>query len=146
MSDGFEILGVRELVAALEKVTVDASVTAARIVAKGEALVEAEVKKSFPGAHKAGTPTTSAPGSPPDVVTGTLRRSVFSEPVKRSLTGATGRVYPTVVYARIQELGGRTGRGGHTVLPARPYFTPAVQRVQPRLRELAEREWGSFLH
>lgn len=100
----------------------------------------------------------SAPGSPPGIVTGALRRSVHiypgsSGPVSRA------RVVPLIVYARIQELGGEvharhtytvkkgphkgeqrpgylrwTGKGGvhfaHSVrLPPRPYMRPAHEKL-----------------
>jgi hypothetical protein len=50
---------------------------------------------------------------------------------------ATGRVYPTSVYARIQELG-----GGPSNLPARPYVRPGYEESLPRLKDLGVEEWG----
>jgi len=73
-------------------------------------------------AHPPGTPTPSAPGSPPAVVTGTLRRSITTER-RPGAGGVYVSVGPTAVYGRIQELGGRAGRG--STLPARPYVAPA---------------------
>jgi phage gpG-like protein len=137
-----EILGVRELMAAFGKAAEAVEVTATQIVKRGQALVEGEAKKQFTGAHARGTPTTSRPGSPPDVVTGTLRRSIVSDSPQRDGLGVTGRVYPTAVYARIQELGGQTRRG---TLPARPYMAPALKSATPRLSAIAAEEWGSAL-
>lgn len=57
--------------------------------------------------HSRGTRTTSAPGEPPALVTGALKRSVALEPAIR--TGpytARSAVMPRIIYARIQELGG----------------------------------------
>jgi HK97 gp10 family phage protein len=129
------VFGVAEVKAALDRIVEQSTAASVRIVKRGQAVVEANVKKQFTGAHKRGEPTTSAPGSPPDVVTGTLRRSITSD--KPSLSGfvATGRVYPTAVYARIQELGGNG-------LPARPYMQPGYEASLPELRDIAVEEWG----
>lgn len=140
-----EVFGIKELQAALDEVMVRAQVASRTIVKRSETVVEAEAKKQFTGAHKRGTPTTSSPGSPPDVVTGTLRRSIKSSPVSVSGFVAKGSVYPTAVYARIQELGGPAGRGGRTNLPARPYMTPAHEAALPAMRRIAAEEWAKAL-
>lgn len=86
-------------------------------------VIERQIKAQLSlSAHPPGTPTPSAPGSPPAVVTGTLRRSVTTER-KVGRRGPYVAVGPTAVYGRIQELGGRAGRGAY--LPARPYVAPA---------------------
>lgn len=41
--------------------------------------------------------------------------------------GAVAVVAPHRVYARIHEVGGMTGRGYRTKIPARPYMGPAVE-------------------
>ena len=129
------VLGVPELIAALDKMVVAATAANLRIINRSEAVVNANIKKQFTGAHQRGKPTTSSPGSPPDVVTGTLRRSVTSTtPVLHGFM-ATGSVYPSAVYARIQELGGRG-------LPARPYTAPGGQSSLPAIQQIALEEWG----
>jgi phage gpG-like protein len=75
--------------------------------------------------HSLGTPTPSAPGEPPSLVTGQLRRSVRMIPKGR----AHVQVGATTVYARIQELGGDAGRGHATHLPRRPYLAAALKKV-----------------
>jgi phage gpG-like protein len=40
---------------------------------------------------------------------------------------AMAHVAPTTVYARIQELGGVSGKGHRSHLPPRPYVAPAVE-------------------
>ena len=127
--------GVPELAAALDAIVARTTASAEIIVRRGQAVVEANIKKQFTGAHAKGTPTTSAPGSPPDVVTGTLRRSVTSETPVLNGAVATGRVYPTAVYARIQELGGRG-------LPPRPYMEPAHQASLAAIQRIALEEWA----
>lgn len=87
-------------------------------------------RKLTTSTHKKGTPTPSRPGEPPSLVTGTLRRSVKVVPAVPVGGGAwQAQVGPTVVYARIQELGGATGRGGAVRLPARPYLGPSVTEL-----------------
>lgn len=143
MADDF---GIGKLVAALAATAGKAELVAVTIVKRGQVVVEDEAKRQFTGAHPPGTPTTSRPGAPPDVVTGTLRRSIKSDTPQRSgLGGAIGRVYPTAIYARIQELGGQTGRGGHTTLPARPYMQPALEKAKPALQRIAVEEWSGAL-
>jgi phage gpG-like protein len=97
--------------------------------------------------HPAGTVTTAAPGQPPALVTGTLRRSAQTDPAQEGGTRATAAVRVSTVYARIQELGGvitvkrakyltfqyPAGRW-HQVksvrLPPRPYMAPTLHRLE----------------
>jgi phage gpG-like protein len=82
--------------------------------------------------HAAGTKTPSPPGEPPGLISGALRGSVTcvrgpgGGMVASSLTG------PHVVYASIQEYGGKVPnwrhRGWHS-LPARPYVRPSRDAV-----------------
>lgn len=97
--------------------------------------------------HPEGTPTTSPPGQPPALVTGTLMRSVVARgprPGRRPYT-TVGTVGPTADYARIQDMGGRTGRKYRTRLPARPYANPATDRVRPDVRRLFVKRWTDAL-
>ncbi len=114
-------------------------------------LVDVTLRKS---SHSRDTATTAAPGQPPALVTGTLRRSAQIVPAVPSGTRAVSAVRVSTVYARIQEQGGviRAKRapylrwhdqwGWHQVksvkLPARPYMKPtrdlliATGRLQAR--------------
>jgi len=75
--------------------------------------------------HAKGTPTPSAPGEPPAMITGGLKASVRIEPPRILSPGLVkGRVGPTKPYSRIQELGGEAGHGAK--LPKRPYLKPAL--------------------
>jgi HK97 gp10 family phage protein len=133
------VFGVAEVKAALDRIVAESTAASVRIVKRAEAVVEANAKKQFTGSHKRGEPTTSTPGSPPDVVTGTLRRSIVSDVPTLSGFVVTGRVYPTAVYARIQELGGQG-------LPPRPYMQPAYEASLDKLRDIAVQEWGKATH
>lgn len=72
--------------------------------------------------HAGGTPTPSAPGTPPARISGRLQGSVTATPatggggVWRAWEGPGG-----VIYAAIQNFGGRAGRNHATTLPPRPY-------------------------
>lgn len=80
--------------------------------------------------HPRRTPTPSAPGSPPSLITGTLRRSIVATPAAPAGPGRwVATVGGTVIYARIQELGGQTGRNHATTLPPRPYLRPAAEKL-----------------
>jgi len=80
------------------------------------------------GRHAPGTPTPSAPGSPPSIVTGALRASVKTGRVKSGFHGYSVSVGPTVVYARVQELGSDR-------LPARPYVAPTMMKKNRIIRQ-----------
>jgi hypothetical protein len=104
--------------------------------------VQATLRSS---SHPPGTRTPAGPGAPPSLVSGELRRSMkHTPPVAVGALSFSTRVYPTVIYARIQELGGTIhahGRylhwidadGAHFVrsvtLPARPYMAPTTARL-----------------
>lgn len=95
--------------------------------------------------HLPGTPTPSAPGQPPALITGALAGSVTHQ----GPTGVAGRyevvVGATTVYARIQELGGRTGAGHRTVLPPRPYLHPALLAAQRDMLAVMIRAWRTAM-
>lgn len=125
------LAGVAEFRKALDEIVARASAASRMAVTTGGHLIEAEAKRQLGlKSHVAGTPTPSAPGEPPALVTGTLRRSIrVTAPEAKGPTGWTISVGPSAVYGRIQELGGDTGRGGATHLPPRPYMDPALAKV-----------------
>jgi phage gpG-like protein len=79
--------------------------------------------------HARGTPTPSPAGSPPAWISGALRGSLKPTGPIPTGSGFLGRLGPTTVYARIQELGGVTGRNHATTLPPRPYMRPTYERM-----------------
>jgi hypothetical protein len=82
------------------------------------------VSGAFPG-------EPSAPGDPPHKQGGHLRSSIQ---VERAKDGFSAKVGPAdnLVYARIQELGGKTSRAN---LPARPYLEPSFQKCLPQIKQ-----------
>ena len=123
----------------IEQVTGDEQKQALR---KAAMLVERNMKQKLTanGRHKKGTPTPSAPGTPPAIVTGALRRSVKTSPVQQGFKGYKIVIGPTMVYARVQELG-----GGPRNLPARPYVQPTMEESQDDVRKLFMDELRSML-
>ena len=94
------------------------------------------------GRFASGFRTSSPPGQPPALQTGTLRRSVRpTAPHKIGFGAWEVRVGPTVVYGRIQELGGQAGRGRSVTLPARPYMKPALEKAWPDLAAIYAGAW-----
>lgn len=87
--------------------------------------------------HPPGTRTPSPPGGFPGNITGRLGDSLTTRGISfnasiQTLTKLAGNSSwsvtfgPTAVYARIQELGGWTGKDHKSHLPARPYFRPGM--------------------
>lgn len=146
MADEIRITGAAEAKAKLDALIPKLTAAGRQIVSEVQTVAEDAAKRQFTGAHSAGQPTTSAPGSPPDVVTGTLRRSIQRSAPELVARGWQGTVFPSVVYARIQELGGATGRGGSTILPARPYMEPANDEIRAQARRIAVRYWTAATH
>lgn len=87
---------------------------------------------------------SSAPGTPPHLQSGDLRRSIqVDDPVGLGGARWSVEVGPTVEYGRIQELGGVAGRGA--VLPPRPYVAPALERMGPAMAAVMREAWRAGL-
>lgn len=139
------ILGLHEFEAALKRVAFEADEAARVAVAKAAALAESKAKANFEGSHAAGEPHVG--GDKPNVVAGTLRRSITTDPIRRYSLGDYGTVVaPRVAYARRVELGypGSEGRG-HARTRAFPYFTPAAEDARREFRSIARDTWASYL-
>lgn len=138
-------VGMDEVMARLSAMTAQAS-AAAKVAAVGAAsIVEAKAKANFEGSHSKGKPHVG--GDKPNVVTGTARRSIVTDPVESVALGEfLTRVGPTVVYGRRLELGwpGSSGRS-HQHTRAFPYFDPAVADTQPEVAEFAAQTWAKFM-
>lgn len=104
------------------------------------------------GWHPPGTPTGSIPPNPPWRVSGDLSRSVEVEEPHLAGWLWTGRMGPTAVYARIQELGGFVRianlgsvgpqrRSSYAYLPPRPHLRPAWDIVRPTVRHTFYDAW-----
>lgn len=129
MAEDFTFLGLTEFGAALNAWADRASAAARQATVSGGHAIEAKAKRKLTTySHSAGTPTPSPPGEPPAIVSGQLRRSVrVGTPTQVGRGTWESRTGPTAVYGRIQERGGRAGRG--STLPPRPYLAPSVQEL-----------------
>lgn len=136
---GFSVVweGLQGVYEALDRISEQADEAAKAIVTKGAAIVEAEIKAGFSGSHKKGEPHVG--GAQPNIVTGTLRRSVRANPVVKTGPSEYGtQVGPRVIYARRVELGYRGSRGY-------PYVTPGHGRAMPKLAAIQAEEARRFL-
>jgi len=82
--------------------------------------------------HAAGTKTPSPPGQPPGLISGALRGSVTCVRGPGGGMHASALTGPHIVYARIQEYGGRVPTWGNVrthSIPARPYVRPSRDQV-----------------
>ncbi|WP_329143425.1 HK97 gp10 family phage protein [Streptomyces sp. NBC_01456] len=131
MAGSVQVIGVSQLTGSMTRLAASFNLAAKSATAKAAHLTEGAIKETLTtSSHRRGTPTPSAPGEPPSLITGTLRRSIkVTGPHPLGMGRWEAQVGPTAVYGRIQELGGPTGRGGTTDLPARPYVAPSYERV-----------------
>jgi len=132
----FQILGLSEFGAALARVSAGVDAGSKRAIERIAAEVEKTAKENASG----------APG--PGVVTGTARRGVRHDPVRRSgLLGWQTEVGPTVIYSRRLDLGfnGTDALGRVYSQAPRPWFTPAWDKTMTRAVAIYAEEWTKAL-
>jgi hypothetical protein len=123
-----------------------ANAAARKAVAEAAALAEAGAKQNFEGSHARGEPHVG--GDKPNVVTGTLRRSIRADPIRRYGIADYGTVVaPRVAYARRVEKGypGGGDGPGQQATRAFPYFEPAAHIAREQFRVIAAEQWRRFL-
>jgi hypothetical protein len=119
--------GVSEFMAAVDQRGVALVAAGRAAVAEAGALLEKTAKQNASG----------RPG--PNVVTGTLRRSIRTAPIEPwGVRGWQTNVSPTVVYGRRVELGfrGADARGRHFNQRGYPYMGPAVRSTKAAIRAI----------
>ncbi len=121
-----ELLGVKEFAAALEAKIRAEDLASKAFVVSAAHMIEAAAKKNFEGSHRKGEPHQG--GSKPNVVTGTLRRSIRVFGPNRIGKDWVATVGPTAVYGRAVELGLWQAPD-----VSYPYFTPAFEETAPKL-------------
>jgi HK97 gp10 family phage protein len=126
--------GSKEVQAALREASDDVRAEAAKVVTKTALALRADIVKSIQRGPASGrtyrkynpnrTHTASAPGQPPMSDTGRLANSIEFD---KSVFGGnlTATVGSRLAYALYLEYG--TSR-----MSARPFFRPAVERMQPK--------------
>jgi phage gpG-like protein len=154
----YVVLFTKQTVAALERLTAKQAAATRTATAKALHLIEKEAKSALSqtststdtgrdakGRFLKHIHSASAPGDPPFLRSGALRRSIQVDgPHPTGPTSVEGQVGPTIVYGRIQELGGVAGRGA--VLPARPYMQPSFEKVMPEIGVIYRDAWRAALH
>lgn len=109
-------------------------------------------RKVWAKSHAAGTPTPSAPGTPPAKITGALGRSISKTDAKEvghdKWSAQVGPTNPPV-YGRVQELGRvGTGHWPNTRMPERPYLKPTVEELRGLgvYTDIFKHAWGQAVH
>ena len=119
------VSGGDQLAAALDQIALRVRTATRSAVKDGTRLVQRRAFVQLSRySHTPNTPTPSPPGQPPARITGQLRGSLSPTGPYPTGGGFAGKLGPTTVYARIQELGGQTGHGHSVTLPPRPYMRP----------------------
>lgn len=127
----------------LELTVVQLEEGARTFVVESTAMVtrEAQVNASS-GSHPRGQGHTPGTGPGPNVVSGTLRRSIKPTPVTRISEGWSGTTGPTAIYGRKVELGDAGWASGVKF----PYLGPAIRLWKARARELMRQTMRAALH
>jgi len=132
----FEFAGVSEFRKAIDTFVTRENTATRAAVAAAAHVIEASAKEHFSGSHAKGLPHVG--GSEPNVVSGSLRRSIHVEgPVSNGLFSWTAKVGPSTVYARAIELGLRQNRSVKY-----PYFGPGFTESLPRVRKIMTAAWA----
>jgi phage gpG-like protein len=125
-----------------EKELKAARLPAEKVVLKCLLLFEREVKKKLIGPRTGrmyGTHQASAPGEPPALLDGDLRKSITHDGPTWSGDEISGEVGSSLEKAALLEFGGMTGRGHLTRILPRPYmgatFLEQFDRMQAILAE-----------
>lgn len=143
------LTGLDEAIAALRGISARIVAVTPVAIETGQALVEGEARAALSRySHQPRTPTPAPAGGPPALITGRLRSSFeLAGPTSEGAGVWVAALGPTAPYARIQELGGDTGRGHATHLPPRPYLGPAARFVleSGRLAEVFVDAWTKAL-
>lgn len=126
--EGLSVSGRDELVLALEEKLGEYKAAGLYGLTQVAFAIESAAKKNFDGTHKRGERHVPNGTGGPNVVTGALRRSIHTE-VREGFGTYTASVFPTMVYSRAVELGGKGG--------ARyPYLMPAAAAIKPQANQI----------
>ncbi len=128
-----EWVGQEAFFAALDKIQRAADMATKEVVVNAETKLVRAAQGNFIGSHRRGEPHVG--GNRPNVVTGTTRRSIRGDLLRRYGVADYGTtVAPRVKWGRRLELGWRGS-------PGYPFFQPAVEKVRPEIRRDAVDIW-----
>jgi hypothetical protein len=138
---GFAVKGLGALEAALTRGEAQVELAARANVQLASLELIKQAQANFSGSHRKHQRHIPNANNYPNVVTGTLRRSIQSDGLRSVAPGVVStKVGPTTVYGRAIELGNPHSRSG-----AYPYFGPAVKRVRAKTAGLATANWAKFI-
>lgn len=138
--------GVKEFEHGIEELIGKADVASKAAVTKGGHLIESKAKQNFSGSHAKGEPRSG--GKYPNVVTGSLRRSIHVDSVKRISFGVWQSVTgPSMIYGRRIDLGfnGADSIGRIYHQPPYPYFTDGFEQAKDQLPGIFREAWAAAL-
>lgn len=137
-----EVSGDREVIARLHSQAATVTPRTEIALQRAGMLIERNVKGLLSlQSHPPGTPTPSAPGEPPALVTGNLRRSVHAV----LGPGLSVSVRSGLDYSAIQERGGSAGRNHSVTLPPRPYMAPGSALSDAEVTRILADAWIAHL-
>lgn len=138
--------GAKEFQKAMDDIIAKQSAAAREALVLSAHEVERQAKEELSlGSHEKGQPTNAPPGEPPDLVSGKLRQSITVKgPTPVGTNSWEAQIGPTVIYGRIQELGGDTGRDGAAHLPPRPYMKPALDAAKDFITAAFRKAWSTW--
>lgn len=160
----WEVRGVDRWVEQMQELADRLLNATGKAVDYGMTLIQVEAQRQLTRySHERGTPTPAPPGGPPALVSGTLKRSIKGRGPRQVSPGRIqGLVGPTVVYGRIQELGGTITPHGQylrwhdaagfahfarsVTLQPRPYMWYAVTLTRSEILENFTWSWNRALH
>jgi hypothetical protein len=142
MTDSIEA-EYRGTVRGLERIMLGTSEGARQFVVESTAQVTRDAQENAnTGAHGRGQGHLSGTGPGPNVVSGTLRRSIKPTIAQRTPLGWSGTAGPSVGYARAIELGNPNWASGVKF----PYLAPAIKTWKAGARELMTAIMGRAIH
>lgn len=124
-------------VAALERLGTRAQAATEDGVEQGAELVKTAIQDNL---ARRDYPPASPPGEPPAIRSGFLHDEVYTSTASTG-TGAQAQIWPSTVYARIQELSGWAGRDHRSFLPKRPYVEPALTASADEFGQIMKQAW-----
>lgn len=141
-------LGLGELQSAVERGAAQANQAARANVVAASAMLTRDAMDNFEGAHRKNKPRVPNSSQKPNIVTGTLRRSIRGSGVIPLGFGFYSQtVGPSTVYGRRVEMGfsGTDSMGRHYSQPAYPFFGPAVRKLRGEISAIAAANWRKFI-
>lgn len=135
---GLAVKGLGALEAALTRGEAQVELAARANVQLASLELIKQAQSNFSGSHRKHQRHIPNGNNYPNVVTGTLRRSIRSDGLRTIAPGVVStKVGPTTVYGRAIELGNPHSHSG-----AYPYFGPAVKRVRAKVATTALAVWA----